>query len=87
MHKCVKESSHNILFVVSIVVALVFLISSAYYYDKLNKAAASDLTPKEADVAKYMAMMSMLIAIAVIALLFILYFVERERLVGVHVQK
>lgn len=84
MANCVSEGSYNILFIMAIIAALFFLLSSAYYYDRFNKASTGRLSGSDAITSKNMTMFSMIIATLSIALFFILYFGFSKRLVGVY---
>jgi len=84
MPSCVTEGSYNVLFIVAVVVAVLFLLSTAFYYDRFSKASTNRLTQEDAAVAKNMTILSLIVAILCIALLFILYFGFQKRLVGVY---
>jgi len=83
MPNCVTEGSHNILFIIAVIVSVLFLLSTAFYYDRFNKAATNRLSENDAAIAKNMAIVSLIVAILSIAVLFILYFGFRKRLMGV----
>ena len=87
MSKCVEEKYYTTMFIVATMTAALMLLGSAYYYDVTNKVASKQLTTKEAKVTKYITIMSVLISIFMIALLFIIYFGIRERLVTLHTTK
>lgn len=84
MPSCVSEGSYNLLFIVSIVLSILFLLSTAFYYDKFSKASTNRLTQKDAVISKNVTIMSMIIAILGMAVLLILYFGFQKRLVGVY---
>lgn len=84
MPPCVTEGSYNVLFIVAVIVSVLFLLSTAFYYDKFSKASTNRLTSEDAAIAKNMTVISMIVAILSIALLFILYFGFQKRLVGVY---
>ncbi len=84
MPPCVTEGSYNILFIVAIVVCVLFLLSTAFYYDKFSKASTNRLTQEDSAIAKNISILSLIIAILGIALLFSLYFGFQKRLVGVY---
>ena len=86
MPSCVSESSYNILFICALVVIVLMLLSSAYFYDKFNKAETDRLTSKDTKVAKTMSMLSLVISVIGIAILFALFFGFKKRLTGVQVK-
>jgi len=84
MPSCVTEGSYNLLFIVAIIVSVLFLISTAYYYDKFSKATTNRLTENQANIAKNMTMISLIVALFSIAILFLFYFGFQTRMVGVY---
>lgn len=84
MPSCVTEGSYNVLFIVAVIVAVLFLLSTAFYYDRFSKASTNRLTQEDSAIAKSMTILSLVVAILCIALLFILYFGFQKRLVGVY---
>ncbi len=84
MSACVSESSYTILFISAIVVTVLMLVGSAYFYDNFNKADTNRLTEENARMAKNISMISIIISVIAIALLFILFFGFSKRLVGVY---
>ena len=83
MPTCVSEGSYNVLFIIAIVACVLFLLGSAYFYDRFKKAETDRLSSHDAYVSKSLAMVSMVVTAIFIALFFILYFGFQKRLVGV----
>nr|QBK86570.1 MAG: uncharacterized protein LCMAC102_03650 [Marseillevirus LCMAC102] len=76
----ISEDSYNVLFISAVIISILFLFSTAYYYDRFSKAETNRLTEKNAAIAKNVAILGLIIAVIMIALLFVLYFGFRKRL-------
>ncbi len=81
---CISEGSYNILFICAVIISVLFLFSTAYYYDRFSKAETNRLTEKNAAIAKNVAILGLIFTVMIIALLFVLYFGFRKRLLGVY---
>ena len=78
------EGSYNVHFITAVTADGLFLLRTAFYYDKFNKATTNRLAEKDAAIAKNMTILSLIVAILSIALLFILYFGFQKRQVGIY---
>lgn len=70
----ISEGSYNILFIVGVVVAVLFVLSSAYFFDRFHRASENNLTMEETLIAKHVSMVTLIVGILCFALLFVLYF-------------
>jgi hypothetical protein len=84
MPVCVSDASYNVLFVFSICLVIIFLALSAYSYDGFNKTENNIITPQQARQAKIFNMVGIIIACLGIAVMFLLFFGFRHKLVGVY---
>ena len=84
MSSCVTEGSYNLIFIISIIISVLFLFSTAFYYDRFNRASTNRLSVNDIAIAKTMTLLSLIISIISIAILFILFFGFRKRVIGLY---
>lgn len=76
--KCIDEGSYNAVFIIGVVLALMFLIVSAYVYNATRKARKDNKDDQALTNAQGISMASIVVATAGIVTLFTVYFGYRK---------
>lgn len=71
---CVSNDSYIIIFIISIVALVCFLLYSVYTYDRFNKAVVDVLDKREANTSRNIAAIGISVSIIFICALFIIFF-------------
>ena len=79
MVTCVSESSYNIMFVMALIICIVLIFISAYFYNKFNKMEQEPASPESIRNGRTMAIISLVVIAIFIALLF-LFFCLRDKM-------
>lgn len=89
MPSCVSETSYYILFATAILISIMLLISSAYFYDALKnyKEKPEDVKKDKRQVPINMSMVFFGAGLLSIVVLFVLFFAFQKRFLGVYTTK
>lgn len=85
MSTCISEGSYNVLFIISIIGGLIFILGSAFYYDRFTKISTKTLTDEQISTARNATFLFMILATLIVLTLFVAYFGFQKRVVSVTV--
>ena len=84
MPVCIAEGSYNALFITAVITAVLFILTAAFSYDRLNKVSTNQLTDDQVTIGKHISMVSIVFAVIAFGIFFVLFFGFKKRLMGVY---